>query len=478
MIRAIFLSTACLIMLIIFGMYYFLPMTGLKRVNRFNKHRNSADLRSGSIMERHRYLWKQGSSTNEQSKQYDVLIDTVTGLSQTVDAPSVPTISTDRHLLILSASASRLRYGGSVTFTMVFPTRMKSVLPKNTTIDPMSANDTDMWCVFDDGSITPVYVSDVNSATEEITLLDCPLTDFGRNEIWQHKRTLRIHLATRTPPHGMKLILKGFFQAPVFSRHSSYLNPRSLTLCTSSVRNAYAYLTEWIEFHRAVGFDKFVIYNTSDIHNRLPSILSDYNRKYPNMVDVIQWNFSSLGLTDWFPRRYFQIEALHDCFIRYSDQSDWIGTIDLDEYIVPMPPYDTVATYLTEKFARNAVGSLNLKSLFFCDEHVTQSDAISDHGPHRLLIERWTLRAKTEYNGGREKFLYRPRFIQHLGIHRQVNGLYKAEPDTKEIRLAHYISMLIPRSAGDCTLGGMVNDTSIRDRFSERIQRAISALAE
>ncbi|CAF4307123.1 unnamed protein product, partial [Rotaria sordida] len=39
------------------------------------------------------------------------------------------------------------------------------------------------------------------------------------------------------------------------------------------------------------------------------------------------------------------MEALHDCLIRYGDQSEWLGALDLDEYIVPLDPYQTMLDY-------------------------------------------------------------------------------------------------------------------------------------
>ncbi|CAF4044284.1 unnamed protein product, partial [Rotaria sordida] len=84
---------------------------------------------------------------------------------------------------------------------------------------------------------------------------------------------------------------------------------------------------------------------SADGHLLVLSASASRVRKYPNLVDVIQWNFSSLALTDVMPIRYFQMQALHDCLIRYGDQSEWLGMLDLDEYIVPLDPYQTVLDY-------------------------------------------------------------------------------------------------------------------------------------
>ncbi|CAF4417621.1 unnamed protein product, partial [Adineta steineri] len=162
------------------------------------------------------------------------------------------------------------------------------------------------------------------------------------------------------------------------------------------------------------------------------------NQKYPGLVDVVQWSFSTLGLADAVSIRYFQIEALHDCLIRYGDQSEWLSAIDLDEYIVPLPPYETIVDYIHENFGRRIIGSINLKSQFFCSKN-SSAYTPEEKDTNRLTIERFTFRARHLYEGGREKYLYRPRFVQYLSIHRQVVGLSKEQPSEKHITIAHYV---------------------------------------
>ena len=92
-------------------------------------------------------------------------------------------------------------------------------------------------------------------------------------------------------------------------------------------------------------FRKIVVYNNAEPHQRLVPIIVLLNEKHPDLVDEVQWNFHALALTDVLSIHYFQIEASDDCLIRYGDQSDWLGMLDLDEYMVPHPPYTTVLQY-------------------------------------------------------------------------------------------------------------------------------------
>lgn len=411
---------------------------------------------------------------DEQNRLYDMAI-IVAAQSKTVDdnVPTVPCLSSDRHLLVLSVAASRVRYGTTLTFVIVYPTDVKAVLPKGVPSEPLFSHQLSLWCIFDDKSVTPAYSYDSNYYNERTSFLDCPLSPFASDQLWRYNKTLRVHLASITDKDQGKLILKAFINVPKPAPSSLSTSHEQLTLCTSPLHDQANYLVQWIEFHRLVGFRKFVIYNTSDTDNRLSAILNIYTRKYPGLVDVVQWNFWNLSLTDVTPTRYFQTGALHDCLVRYSDQSEWLGMFDLDEYIVPLHSYKTVSDYLYSHFGRRIIGSVNLRSQSFCTKN-TDKYTPEENDITRLTIERFTFRARHRYKGGREKYLYRPRFVQYLSIHQQLVGLHKKESSENHILLAHYASIRSLRSIQkDCNA---IEDTSIRDRFANDVKSALIAL--
>ena len=392
------------------------------------------------------------------------------------NVPTVPCLSADSHLLLLSASASQVRYGSSITFVMVYPTDVKNALPRAVPSQPQSAHELNLWCIFDDGSVTPAYSYDSKYGSERASLLDCPVSPFALDELWRHRRTLRVYLASMTDKNQNAPIAKAYVSMPKPASLTLNSSQQVLTLCTSPLRNGAAYLTQWIQFHMLVGFSKFVVYNTTDTHQSLLSVVNVINRKHPNLVDIVQWNFSSLGLTDSHSTRYFQVEAVHDCLIRYGDQSEWLGMIDLDEYIVPVLPYTNVLQYLHENFGRRIVGSVNLWSQFFCTQ-ATDKYTNGENDASRLVIERFVFRAADRHKGGREKYLYRPRFVQYLSIHHQIVGLSKQDPPQNALMLAHYISMTRLRMMPGCSPGQYVNDTIIRNRFAEKVKTAMHQLS-
>ena len=453
----------------------FISITKTTTMNSLSSRKSYYDQLSSTFRQENR--WQPIGHTYQEQIRLRAMSIMIAAWPETNkdNIPTVPCLSADGHLLVLSVGASRVRYGVSLTFIMVYPTDVKNVLPKTTFSDPQSSHKLSLWCIFSDGSVTPAYTYDSAYGIERVSLLDCPLSPFASDQLWKHNKTLRVYLASTTDENRIIPILKAFVNVPkpiIQSSNSSY---ELLTLCTSPLHNQAKFLAQWIEFHRLVGFRKFVVYNTTDTNDHLASVLNTYARIHPDLIDVVQWNFSHLGLVDLLLNRYFQAEALHDCLIRYGDQTDWLGMLDLDEYIVPLHPYRSIVDYLHNHFGRRIVGSVNLWSQFYCTE-VPDEYTSEENDTNRLTIERFTFRALNRYRGGREKYLYRPRFVQYLSIHHQLVGLSKQESSEKYTVLAHYVLMNCLRKMPGCGANQYLRDTGVRDRFAARVKHAIAAM--
>ncbi|CAF4271864.1 unnamed protein product, partial [Adineta steineri] len=103
--------------------------------------------------------WKPiGHTLDEQNLLHNMSIIVAGWFENTNDTiPTVPCLSADGHLLVLSVAASHIRYGVSLTFMTVYPDDMKATLPKRILSHPLSSNKQRLWCIFSDGSVTPVY---------------------------------------------------------------------------------------------------------------------------------------------------------------------------------------------------------------------------------------------------------------------------------------------------------------------------------
>ncbi|CAF3683199.1 unnamed protein product, partial [Adineta steineri] len=167
--------------------------------------------------------WKPvGHTIDEQNLLHDMSIVVAAWFENAEDnIPTVPCLSADGHLLVLSVGASRIRYGVSLTFIAVYPTDMTKVLPKNISSHPLSSNQQSLWCIFSDGSVTPVYTYDSKYGNDRASLLDCPLSQFANDQLWKLNQTIRVYLASTTTKDRKIPILKAFVKVPLVSITSS-----------------------------------------------------------------------------------------------------------------------------------------------------------------------------------------------------------------------------------------------------------------
>jgi len=94
----------------------------------------------------------------------------------------------------------------------------------------------------------------------------------------------------------------------------------SLVLCAVS-KHEGKYLKDWIEYHRRLGIEKFIIYDEGSDHKTM-QVLQDYC-----------WD----GLVEYVPATTHpvQYQAYSNCIKRYTDKTEWILFLDVDEFIVP-----------------------------------------------------------------------------------------------------------------------------------------------
>ena len=88
------------------------------------------------------------------------------------------------------------------------------------------------------------------------------------------------------------------------------------------VKRENIYIREFIEYHFLLGIKKIIIYDNNDIDGeKLQEVILDYiEKKYVNIIDVR--GFSSI-----------QIPIYNHCYQKNKDLYDWIGLIDVDEFM-------------------------------------------------------------------------------------------------------------------------------------------------
>ena len=105
-----------------------------------------------------------------------------------------------------------------------------------------------------------------------------------------------------------------------------------LPLCTkvavcAIVRNENRYLREWVEWHKGLGVEKFFIYDNGHGNDENPrDVIGDD----PKVV-----------IFDWRDRDgNTQCEAYDECYREHGSEFDWMGFIDIDEFVqseMPLP---------------------------------------------------------------------------------------------------------------------------------------------
>lgn len=94
------------------------------------------------------------------------------------------------------------------------------------------------------------------------------------------------------------------------------------TACICGIfKDEAPFLKEWIDFHLVVGVEHFYLYNNNSTDNYL-TVLQPYIDSH--IVDLIEW-----------PALHSQMSAYKDCYLRYKDETQWLGYIDIDEFICP-----------------------------------------------------------------------------------------------------------------------------------------------
>ncbi len=116
----------------------------------------------------------------------------------------------------------------------------------------------------------------------------------------------------------------GVFRAIGLKRLLKYdrTQPEHYLAVCAIAKNEGPYFSEWIEWHRRLGVEKFYIYDNESTDGT-KEILKPFIRS--GIVEYRYW-----------PGRRQQLPAYDDCLERHRLSARWIAFIDLDEFIVPV----------------------------------------------------------------------------------------------------------------------------------------------
>lgn len=192
-------------------------------------------------------------------------------------------------------------------------------------------------------------------------------------------------------------------------------NPNRVKLAACViVKNEAPYIAEWIEFHRAVGVQKFYFY------------LNDCT---DNSLQVIRPYIDS-GLVEYvvFNGEFKQVPAYQDCLDMHHADADWLAFIDIDEFLVPVSSTSVVEILST---VPSGCDQVLAKWLFFGSaghEKITPG----------LVIERFTMRGEFSGLDWQTKAIVRPRNVYRLNVHRHLVMGETIRMELSKLRVHHY----------------------------------------
>ena len=109
-------------------------------------------------------------------------------------------------------------------------------------------------------------------------------------------------------------------------------------------------LREWAEFHFMTGFDQIIIYDNSVAQDDGDDTLEPVTDLFPGQITRINWPSKVCnnrpGTGDNKGERSSQYAAESSCRLRFGAHSNWLGSFDIDEYMVPMGDYNTMTDVL------------------------------------------------------------------------------------------------------------------------------------
>lgn len=178
--------------------------------------------------------------------------------------------------------------------------------------------------------------------------------------VWYKSRMMRrlLYYMTAWFYHLILFVASVFCKKVIVKKHK-------LAVC-AIFKNEGRFLKEWIDYHITVGVNHFYLYNNNSDDNYY-EILAPYIDK--GIVDLIQW-----------PQNHAQMECYRDCYDNHSSECEWIGFIDIDEFVCPISSY-SIVNFL------NKYSNLPSVAIYWKQ---FGSNGILEHDFSKLVIEQYT----------------------------------------------------------------------------------------
>lgn len=210
---------------------------------------------------------------------------------------------------------------------------------------------------------------------------------------------------------------------------NKYPNFPNEFVMSTLVKNENDYLIQWIEFHKNIGVNRFVIYdNTGHDNKQLASLLKSYLES--STVVLIKWAYPYRmpvsGISGQTTQQNHSIYAFRTC--------KYIGLFDVDEYINIQKGGADVSLCIERAMKENKVnpkdvGSIRLLNKFFYNPH-----DLPTHGYNFLKIFNCSQLIKR----GHEKQIVIPTNVITFSVHTITSGKREYSINSDLLYFNHY----------------------------------------
>eukprot|EP01066_Platyproteum_vivax_P018943 Platyproteum_vivax@DN7615_c0_g1_i3.p1 len=167
----------------------------------------------------------------------------------------------------------------------------------------------------------------------------CPLS----NEL-RYDPPSQVSLVVQTPTCYKRVVT---FDVPENPLQFPYVPKYELSLC---LRPFYGYLNhddvfdntmllvEWIELNRMLGVSRFTFYEGFgvSVSQNVTLLLRHYEQL--GLVEVVKWGMPLTPFVD--VEDFAQTPLLQDCWMRHLGQSEWVTSLDTDEFLIATNNYN------------------------------------------------------------------------------------------------------------------------------------------
>jgi hypothetical protein len=188
----------------------------------------------------------------------------------------------------------------------------------------------------------------------------------------------------------------------IYSNKETFkLEPKKYNLSIMAIfKNEQDYMEEWLDYHIFQGFDKIYLYSNDPNINFYPYLKKS---KYTPYIKIIDWVNKKNNGVDTIQR-----QAYTHCVQTYSQDSQFLLMLDLDEFIVPIKSYSKVSDYINSlKPQWNNICSFKIQRYDFGSSgHKTKptDSVMTSYKLHEKVCSSFKTLVNTDYIDKSSKF--------------------------------------------------------------------------